>query len=191
MKKVGIAILTWFVLFGCTVQVGFSYWIFSRIFVEPQATIFAAIFNLLLAIPLVLTHKKLSEKIFSLKPRWNWFLYVILLIAAIFVPFHYHINLPVSVYIIFITVSVFWQNYITFGLLHTYLRERFSLRMTMLIITALFISAHLIFIPDFWYKPMNIVFVLILAPLFTYLKEKTGTLHLPIFIHLLFYFIMS
>jgi hypothetical protein len=184
------AIALWFILFGFTVQIGFSSRLFGAILNDPAATIFGAAFNVILLIPLILFHKKLTHNLLEIKSWKTLIPYFILLIAGVLVPFHYHFELPVWTYVFFMTVSVFWQDYITFGLLHGYLRKVFSVKAVTIILTILFLAAHLVFVSNFWRRSVNILFVLILAPLFTFLREKTGTLHWLIFIHLMFYFIL-
>lgn len=59
---------------------------------------------------------RLTQKTFS--DSWRvrrWYTLPLVLAAAL--PFHYTMELPLWLYLLFITVSVFWQNYITFGLL--------------------------------------------------------------------------
>ena len=81
------------------------------------------------------------------------------------------------------------QDVITFGLLQHYLRRSFSLGVTAAVLPILFLGAHLLFIPGFYKQPVNVLLVLVMAPLFALLRERTGRLHWLIFIHLLFYFI--
>ena len=123
-------------------------------------------------------------------PRWYLALYAVLALAGALVPLHYHLALPVGVYIGFVSVSVVWQNVITFGLLQHYMRRSFSLGATMAMLALLSLGAHLLFIPRFYKQPVNVLLVLVLAPLFALLRERTGRLHWLIFIHLLLYFII-
>ncbi len=44
--------------------------------------------------------------------------------AAIALPFHYGLSLPVALYTFWMSVSVFWQEDLTFGLLQSYLGQR-------------------------------------------------------------------
>jgi hypothetical protein len=189
-RETMLAVTVWFILFGFTVQIGFSYRLFGALFTEPAATMSGGAFNLILLIPLRLFHKKTTHTLLKIESWKTVVPALILVIAGALVPLHYHYELPVWTYIFFMTVSVFWQNYITFGLLHGYLRKAFTQRTTVLILAILFSAAHLVFVSDFWRQPVNILFVLVLASLFTFLREKTGTLYWLIFIHLMFYFIV-
>ena len=56
-----VAILVWLVLFGLTVQVGISDWVLKSLLEDPTATIVGAAVDLLLLIPLVLTHRALMR----------------------------------------------------------------------------------------------------------------------------------
>ena len=86
-------------------------------------------------------------------PRWYLALYAVLALASALVPLHYHLALPVGVYIGFVSVSVVWQNVITFGLLQHYMRRSFSLGATMAMLALLSLGAHLLFIPRFHEQP--------------------------------------
>ena len=78
----------------------------SEIFLEdPTATIVGAAVNLLLLIPLVLTHRALMRDLLEPSPRWYLALYAVLALAGALVPLHYHLALPVGVYIGFVSVS--------------------------------------------------------------------------------------
>ena len=143
---------------------------------DPTATIVGAAVDLLLLIPLVLTHRALMRDLLEPSPRWYLALYALLVVAGALVPLHYHLALPVGVYIGFISVSVVWQDVITFGLLQHYLRRSFSLGVTAAVLPILFLGAHLLFIPGFYRQPVNVLFVLVMAPLFALLRERTGRL---------------
>ena len=77
---------------------------------------------LLLAVALVLTHRRYNRVLFA--RSWSIWLYALPIALAIALPFHYELILPVFLYIAWMTVSVFWQDYLTFGLLQSYLAER-------------------------------------------------------------------
>lgn len=82
------------------------------------------------------------------------------------------------------------QNVITLGLLQHYMRRSFSPDATMAMLALLLLGAHLLFIPRFHRQTVNALLVLVMAPLFALLRERTGRLHWLIFIHLLLYFIV-
>ena len=83
------------------------------------------------------------------------------------------------------------QNVITLGLLQHYMRRPFSPGATMAMLALLLLGAHLLFIPRFHRQTVDALLVLVMAPLFALLRERTGRLHWLIFIHLLLlYFIV-
>jgi membrane protease YdiL (CAAX protease family) len=187
ISKTILAVLIWLILFGCTVQVGFSTWLFDSLFDAQLATILGAILNIVLLVLIIYMYRKSTQKLFQIKSWRTVIPYAILLVAAVLVPFHYHFELPVAIYIFFISVSVFWQDYLTFGLLQGHLRREVSLKITLILMPILFLAAHLIFLPNFWTQPFQLVMVVVMAVVFALIRDKTGELHWPIFIHLLFY----
>ncbi len=80
---------------------------------------------------LAYTHQDLTRKTFQVKQKQLFWLYVILILAAISLPWHYHwTDLPVTYYLLFTTVSVIciWQDYLTFGLFQRYLQQELSFK---------------------------------------------------------------
>ncbi len=77
---------------------------------------------------LAYTHQDLTRKTFQVKQKQLFWLYVILILAAISLPWHYHwTDLPVTYYLLFTTVSVIWQDYLTFGLFQRYYSKNYLL----------------------------------------------------------------
>ena len=83
------------------------------------------------------------------------------------------------------------QNVITLGLLQHYMRRSFSPDATMAMLALLLLGAHLLFIPRFHRQTVDALLVLVMAPLFALLRERTGRLHWLIFIHLLLYWLFA
>jgi len=80
---------------------------------------------------LAYTHQDLTRKTFQVKQKQLFWLYVILILAAISLPWHYHwTDLPVTYYLLFTTVSVIciWQDYLIFGLFQRYLQQELSFK---------------------------------------------------------------
>lgn len=76
-------------------------------------------------------HQDLTRKTFQVKQKQLFWLYVILILAAISLPWHYHwTDLPVTYYLLFTTVSVIciWQDYLIFGLFQRYLQQELSFK---------------------------------------------------------------
>lgn len=186
-----MGILSWLLLFGWTVNIGFSHNLFSTFLSLRNEVLVGALLNLALIIPITFTYKNWTKEMFSIKNKKYLILYGILVVAAVLLPFHYNLSLPFYTYTFFITVSIIWQNYITFGILQRFLRQWLSYPVVLIILFVLFIWGHLLFINNFLNNPFNLVFIALLVPIFSFIMEKTGKIHWLIFIHLLFYFIFS
>lgn len=187
--KILIGILSWILLFGWTVNIGFSHNFLGSFLSFSNELIVGSLLNIVLLIAFFIVYKKWTKEMFSIKNRKYLILYGILLIAAVLVPFHYTLDGPFYIYIFFITVSVIWQNYITFGILQRFLRQWLPYTLTLVILFVLFIGGNILFVSNFLDNIINIIFIAILVPVFSFIMEKTGKIHLLIFIHLLFYFI--
>lgn len=188
---VSAALVVWLILFGLTVWIGLSLWLFDSLLGDESAALIAgALFNVVLLVPLALTHREWTRDLLAIRSRTPIILGAVLVVAGALVPLHYHLPNPVGVYLFITPVSVLWQNYITFGLLQGYLRQHVSPLWTAVTLAVAFTAGHLIWISGFYERP---VFVLtpLMALLFGYLREKTGTLHWLLFIHLMFYFVMT
>ena len=192
VKDLILAIVTWFLLFGLTVKLGLSDAFFSLLPWSGSVIIGGSLLNIILFWFII---KKTEEMalLFSMSDRKIWLLYLILFFAAITVPCHYHWELPVWQYLLFVTVSVFWQNLVTFGLFQNALKKLLSQKGVYLLLPIIFLLGHITFIPNFLTEKSPVVVILtpVMALLFSYLREKTGHLHWLIFIHLLLYFITS
>lgn len=96
----------------------------GRLFTDaPEvALLIEIIFALAIAVALLLAHLQYNRDLFA-RSRTIWF-YTLPLIAGIALPLHYDMKLPIALYMCWWIVSVFWQNYLTFGLLQRYLAKR-------------------------------------------------------------------
>ncbi|WP_162872673.1 hypothetical protein [Austwickia chelonae] len=90
---------------------------------RATAVLIETVLAAVISVVLVLTHRRYNRVLFA--RSWAVQLYVVLVVLAIALPFHYQLPLPVFLYMAWMAVSVFWQDYLTFGLLHCYLGERF------------------------------------------------------------------
>ena len=144
-----------------------------------------------LAVILVLTHQRFNRVLFA--KSWSVWLYALPLILAIALPFHYDLVLPVFLYMVWMTVSVFWQDYLTFGLLQSYLGRRLPRWSVVAATAVIFWMGHALFIPERfgltnWLPSLAILVLgLALASLRAWLK----TLHLVLALHLSFYFLFA
>lgn len=146
---------------------------------------------LVLAAILVLLHRRYNRGLFA-RDRSIW-LYAIPLAAGIALPFHYGLEFPVALYMFWMTVSVFWQDYLTFGLLQKYLAARFPTWAVLVISAVIFWAGHALFLPD-KFAPVHILpslAILALGFVLASLRVRLGTLHLILALHLGFYFIFA
>lgn len=141
-----------------------------------------------LAVVLVLTHRRYNRVLFA--RSWSLWLYVLPAVLAIALPFHYELILPVFLYMVWMTVSVFWQDYLTFGLLQSYLGERLPVWGVIVASAVIFWIGHALFIPD-RFAPTNwlpSLAILALGFALASLRVWLKSLHLILALHLSFYF---
>ncbi|MGT2906552.1 CPBP family intramembrane glutamic endopeptidase [Streptococcus dentiloxodontae] len=188
VKITGLS-LVWLVLFGLTVNLGLSHDLFNKYFGEKGMIVAGSLLNLIGLAVLAYRHQNWTGEMFQVRQKQILWLYAILILAAVSLPWHYHwTDLPVVYYLLFTIISVFWQDYLTFGLLQRYLQEELSFKWRIIFLPLLFLSGHFLYISHFGTKPMMVVLTFVMALLFTYLREKTQTLHWLLFLHLMFYF---
>lgn len=145
----------------------------------------------LIATVLLLTHRKYSRTLFA-RSRLMW-LYALPAVLALVLPFHYSQQAPVAVYLVFMTVSVFWQDYLTFGLLQSYVSERLPAWATVAVVTGMFWLGHALLLPE-KFAPTNVLAtsaILALGAVFALIRARLGTLHLLLILHLSFGFIFA
>ncbi len=119
--------------------------------------------------------------------------YAIPLIAGIALPFHYGLEYPVALYMFWMTVSVFWQDYLTFGLLQKYLAERIPTWAVLVASAVIFWAGHAVLLPD-KFAPVHLLpslAILALGFVLASLRVRLGTLHLILALHLAFYFTLA
>jgi hypothetical protein len=133
------------------------------------------------------------QSLFKIQDKKIYLLYIILVLGLASIPWHYHMELPVWQYMLFVSVSVVWQNVITFGIFQDALKERVGKKWIYLLIPPIFLLGHIAFIINFLTKtaPLVVAFVPVMSLLFAYLREKTGHLHWQIFLHLMFYILTA
>ncbi len=144
-----------------------------------------------LGIAIVALHRHYNRALFA--PDWSVWLYTIPMIAGVALPFHYGLEFPVALYIFWMTVSVFWQDYLTFGLLQKYLAERLPTWAVLVVSAVVFWAGHAVFLPDV-FGPVHVVpslAILALGFVLGSLRIRLGTLHLILALHLGFYFIFA
>ncbi|GEN87515.1 hypothetical protein [Oceanobacillus sojae] len=155
----------------------------SSIFLET-------IIALIIVIILIVTHKRCNQLLFH-QSKWIY-LYISPVVLALVLPFYYNLPLPAHLYIFWMTVSVFWQDYLTFGLLQSYLEEHLPMWTVILAVAIIFYIGHVVFIPDS-FAPAHVssaFSILGLGIVVAFLRAKLKTLHIILVLHLSFYFIV-
>lgn len=150
-------------------------------------TVLAAV----LAVVLVLTHRRYNRVLFA--RSWSIWLYMLPVALAIVLPFHYELILPVFLYMAWMTVSVFWQDYLTFGLLQSFLGERLPAWGVIVASAVIFWLGHALFIPD-RFAPADwlpSLAILALGFVLASLRVWLTSLHLILALHLSFYFVFA
>lgn len=188
---VALAAVVWFGLWGLTPGLladGVGY----RFTSDPApAVLIETVLAAVLAVILVLAHRRYNRVLFA--RSWSVWLYALPLALAIALPFHYELPLPVFLYMAWMTVSVFWQDYLTFGLLQSYLGQRLPGAAVIVASAVLFWLGHALLIPD-RFAPSELVpslAILALGFALAALRVWLRSLHLLLALHLAFYFVFA
>jgi membrane protease YdiL (CAAX protease family) len=91
------------------------------------------------------------------------------------------------------TVSVFWQDYLTFGLLQEYLGERLPTGPVLVLSAVIFWAGHVLFLPD-KFAPIHVLpslAILALGFALASLRVRLRSLHLILALHLGFYVVFA
>ncbi|MDQ1076815.1 MULTISPECIES: hypothetical protein [Microbacterium] len=189
--NVGVAIAAWFGLWALTP--GLLSNGIGHLITDNLAGAIAIETGVALAVvaALLLTHRRFNSVLFA--RSWSLWLYALPVVLAIALPFHYDLILPVLLYMVWMMVSVFWQDYLTFGLLQSYLGERLPALTAIVLSAAIFWLGHVLFIPERfglgnWLPSMAI---LALGVTLASLRVGLKTLHLILALHLSFYFLFA
>ena len=186
-----LAVVLWF---GCWyLTPGLLSYGAGSIFTDDLATsvFIETVLALFLAVILGLTHQRYNRVLFACS--WTVWLYAVPLILAVLLPFHYQLVLPVFLYMFWQMVSVFWQDYLTFGLLQSYLGERLPAWGVIVGSAVVFWLGHVLFIPG-QFGPDNVLpslAILALGFILASLRVWLGSLHLILALHLTFYFVFA
>ena len=165
----------------------------GSLFTEQDAlsVLIETILALVIVVVLVLLHHRYNRELFA--RSWSLWMYALPLVLGIALPFHYSLPLPVTLYVFWMTVSVLWQDYLTFGLLQKYLADLLPTWAVIVASAVIFWAGHALFLPD-KFGPAQVLpslamlaLGLVLASLRAWLK----TLHVILALHLSFYFIFA
>ncbi|WP_138944845.1 type II CAAX prenyl endopeptidase Rce1 family protein [Plantibacter sp. M259] len=146
----------------------------------------------LLVIAIAILQRTHTRELFA--PSRQRFLYVIPVALALTLPLHYELEFPVLLYIFWMTVSVFWQDYLTFGLLQRHLAASLPSRAVIPAVAVLFALGHVILLPDKFGllpNPLPALSMLALGLLLAWLRRRFTTMHLILTLHLSFYFVFA
>lgn len=140
---------------------------------------------------LVMLHRRYNRELFA--RSWQLWMYALPLGAGIVLPWHYGLPLPLALYMFWMTVSVFWQDYLTFGLLQKYLAEWLPTWAVLLTSAVVFWAGHALLLPD-RFAPTQVLpslAILALGLVLASLRVRLTTLHLILALHLAFYFVFA
>ena len=125
------------------------------------------------------------KKISLPKSKLLW-LYTVPLMALILLPLHYSLALDIRVYIPMIIITVFWQDYLTFGILQPALAKRLSPNQAAIITAAVFVFGHVIFSFKNILDP-QLLLVTAAGFIFAFATRRTGNIYIANIIHTIFY----
>lgn len=185
------AVVVWFGLWYLTpglLSDGVGTW-----FTDDPATaiLYESLLALVLVLGIIALHRRETRELFA-RDRTVW-LYALPLLSGVVLPFHYGLELPVGLYMVWVTVSVIWQDYLTFGLLQKYLARSLPPWAVLIASAVIFWAGHALLLPD-KFAPVHLVpslAILALGLLLAGLRVRLGTLHLILALHLGFYFVFS
>lgn len=121
------------------------------------------------------------------KSKLLW-LYSIPAVLLILLPSHYQLPLALPVYILMITITVFWQDYLTFGLLQTRLEKILTKNIAAPTTALLFMFGHLVFYLNSLLDPQFILLG-IAGFVFAFSRRYMGNIYIANILHLCFYLI--
>ena len=158
---------------------------------DTIAILIESILALAVLLGLVVLHRQYNRHLFA-PSRMVWS-YTLPIAAAVVLPLHYGIELPIALYMFWMVISVFWQDYLTYGLLQKYLAERLPPLAVLVASAAIFWAGHALLLPD-KFGPIQFLpslAILALGLVLASLRVWLGTLHLILALHLTFYFVFA
>lgn len=142
-----------------------------------------------LTVALTLVFRRESRNLFA-RGRMMW-CFALPAAALVALPFHYALPRPLLLYVVWMAASVLWQDYLTFGLLQTFLRRILPGWGSVLGVGVLFMCVHLVYLPERFFSPLPALAMLILGAVLALLRSWTGTLHVVLALHLSFYYLFA
>ncbi|MGO2110841.1 MAG: hypothetical protein ACTH31_04445 [Pseudoclavibacter sp.] len=188
---VALAVAAWFCLWFFTPGLlanGVGSWVTRD---DSLSILIETAIALVLAVALVLVHRRYRRELFA--RSWQVWAYALPVVLAVALPFHYELSLPVGVYLFWMTVSVFWQDFLTFGLLQSYLGERLPRWGAVTATAVVFWLGHALYLPERFGASSILpgLAMLALGLIFASMRAWLGRLHLLLALHLAFYFVFA
>lgn len=181
-------VIAWYLLWSLTPGLTGS-GIGSLVTTDPALSVLVeTLVALGLVVVIAATHRRDNRVLFA--PGRSRWVYVLPLVLAATVPFRYALEAPALLYMLWMTVSVFWQDYLTFGLLQRYLAERLPSWAVIAASAGMFWSGHALLLEHFSpAHPVASLAILALGVVLAALRVRLRTLHVLLALHLSFYFV--
>ncbi len=141
----------------------------------------------LIAVVLLLGRSQARRLLRRSRRVWAYAVPALLLLVL---PLHYFLDLPLALYAFWTAASVFWQDYLTFGLLQSRIAARLPAAATIGVVAAASACAHAVLIPQRFAPPavLPLLAILLLGAVLAGIRAGTGDLHLLLAGHLAFYY---
>lgn len=184
--RVPVMIVMWFFVWVVTQGLFMSEiltrlsWGVNTSYVIATIWVFILLAGCLIAIP---TYRKESLP----KSRLLW-LYSIPAVLLFLLPQHYGLTLNLWIYMFMILVTVFWQDYLTFGVLQPAISKRISPNKAAALTAIVFILGHIVFFLDNIFEPQMLPIVLA-GFVFAFSRRYFGNIYVANIIHTIFYLI--
>ncbi len=121
------------------------------------------------------------------KSKLLW-LYFIPFALLLYLPWHYALTLNIWVHIPMIVITVFWQDYLTFGVLQSFLAKQSNRNIAATITGVVFLLGHAVFFLNDLSNP-QFVLIGIAGFVFAFSRRYAGNIYIANIIHTLFYLI--
>ena len=115
-------------------------------------------------------------------------LYFIPFALLLYLPWHYALTLNIWVYIPMIVITVFWQDYLTFGVLQSFLAKQSNRNIAATITGVVFLLGHAVFFLNDLSNP-QFVLIGIAGFVFAFSRRYAGNIYIANIIHTLVYLI--
>lgn len=121
------------------------------------------------------------------KSKLLW-LYFIPFALLLYLPWHYALTLNIWVHIPMIVITVFWQDYLTFGVLQSFLAKQSNRNIAATITGVVFLLGHAVFFLNDLSNP-QFVLIGIAGFVFAFSRRYAGNIYIANIIHTLVYLI--